>query len=476
MSLPSSSQSSEDDFFNGEWIRKATVWEECFELCNNLGCYLIWYQLDLRSKAPLEEAHVRRALSLLYRKCPALSLCFGNHSGERWVRRATNPEIDFKVLQNQKLEDVRKFLHSYRHNTETGPLFCARLLLNPTDLRSEEEDQDPEMTHNSYMLFGLAHCFADGTSNTQIMGFFISLLNDVIANKPISNAPLGVFVSDDQTLKAVSEKQQLLETNPSLRRKMAEAVEKYNTVQPLLITAFPAPAEERKSASLVKILNRELTIRFSRKCKEENVSFNSGFSAVANVALVDLLLESGTVRDSYEIQCFQLVNFRRYWEVQMPKALGLHIGYALPIYKETPKDVGGPPLFWEYARSLHQEILHELDSGKLLLWQAHAKPSSQNLPYTTEYLLGDKSYVGDFVTSNMGDVTSKVTEGGDHVQISNVLRSSAVHLSEFPLEIECHTFRGRFSMIFSYNTAAVSAQITENLCNRIVCRLEELLE
>lgn len=472
MTRLSSSQSSEDSFFNGEWIRKATVWEECFELCNNLGCYLIWYQLDLRSKAPLEEAHVRRALSLLYRKCSALSLCFGSHSGERWVRRATNPEIDFKVLRNQNIEDVRKFLHSYKYNTETGPLFCARLLLNPTDLRLEEDDQDPKMTHISYMCFGLAHCFADGTSNTQIMGFFISLLNDIIASRPISNDPLGVFVSDDQTAKMVSEKKQLLETNPSLRQKIAKEIEKYKTVQPLLITAFPAPAEERESASLVKTLNRDITRRFSQKCKEESISFNTGLSAIVNVALIDLLLENGTVKDSYEIQCFHLVNLRRYWEVQLPKALGLHIGYVLPIYKETPKDAGGH-LFWEYARSLHQEILHELDSGKVLLWQAYENPSSKNLPYTAEYLLGDKSYVGDFLTSNMGDVTSKVTEGGDHVQISNVLRSSAGHLSEFPLELECHTFRGRLSMIFSYNKAAVSAQLTENLCNRIVCRIEK---
>ncbi|XP_068249742.1 uncharacterized protein [Palaemon carinicauda] len=469
------SESSKDNFFSGEWIRKATIWEESFELCNNLGNYLIWYQLDLKSLIPLEEKHVRRALCLLYRKCPALSLCLGDRSGERWVRRATNSVIDFKVLQNHKIKEVRKFLHSYRYNTETGPLFCARLLLSPTDLKFEPGEDDPREMHNSYMFFGLAHCFTDGTTNTQIMGHFLSLLNDVIANKPISNDPTGVFASDEQTVKVVKEKRHLMETNSSLEKEIAEEVQKYNTVQPLIITAFPAPTEERNPESFVKILNHGITKELSKKCKEENITFNSGFSAVVNVALVDLLIKNGTIQDSYEIQCFHLVNLRRYWKVPMPKALGLHISYPLVIYKETPRKAGDH-LFWDYARSLHKDIALSLDSGKVLLWQAYENPTSKNPPYTKEYLLGDKSYSGDFLTSNMGDVTSKVTKGGDHVQVANFLRSSSVHLSEFPLEIECHTFRDKFSMIFSYNTAAVGSQFIEAFCDQIVYRLERLLQ
>ncbi|XP_064096451.1 uncharacterized protein LOC135208270, partial [Macrobrachium nipponense] len=216
-----------------------------------------------------------------------------------------------------------------------------------------------------------------------------------------------------------------------------------------------------------------ITAKFFKKCREEKVTINSGFSAVANVALVDLLQENNIVHNSYIIQNFHLVNLRRYWEKKIPDLLGIHIGYPLLSRSEVPGNLGNN--YWEYARSLHERISEDLRGKKMVFFQAFLTLLGNKI--SAAGLLDDtKPFIGDFLISNMGDVTPLASEGGEEVRITHITRSISNHMvNTVPMSIVCHTFRGKFTMTFDYNSAVIRQDVIMKFCNQIVKRMQNVL-
>ncbi|XP_066961937.1 uncharacterized protein [Macrobrachium rosenbergii] len=478
MSKPATSMRPNDNnYFNGQWLRKAATWEQVMDGGHKHGSFVIWYQLGLKSKVPLQEEQVKTAVSHLYRRVPNLGVALAPREGTLWLKRATNPDVDFKVLQGQTVEEVRGILCTFRSNTETGPLFCARLLKDSPDKISDidPEDLDPDMKHSYFMFFGFHHGVVDGTTNMYIMGFFISMLNDIISNRPINDdVPLGEYLPEDATLKEILRKKEMIEADSCLRDRLIQEKEVHKNQKANITQIFSGKTTGKRTVTLARILSQNVTLKFIQKCRQEKVTVNSAFSALVAVALTDTLAEYGLVKDSYCVQNFHLVNLRRYWENKPPISLGCHIGGPLKLYTDTPRNLGDK--FWDYVRSLHQEIKDGIESGKVLTDLALHLLTTDELPYPEEFLLSDKEYEGDFVTSNLGNVTPLVTEGGEHVKISHVIRSTTIHFIENPVVINLHTFRGKFTMMFDYNSGAVRKDIAEKYCSQILKRLFDILE
>ncbi|XP_068239043.1 uncharacterized protein [Palaemon carinicauda] len=478
MSQPASPiKPNDDNYFNGQWMRKASLWEQVMDTGHKHGNFLIWYQLNLKSKAPLQDEHVKRAVTHVYRRVPNLGVALASRNGTAWVKRATNPNVDFQVLRGKTVEEARDILRTYRYKTETGPLFCTYLLKDSPDKISDTdpEDLDPDMKHSCFMFFGFHHGVVDGTSNMYTMGFFISMLNDIISNKPINDdEPLGEYLPEDATVKAILNRKEMIEADSCLRDKLFNEKEVQKKHKVNITQASAMTSTEQRTVTLLRILNTNVTLKLIQKCRQEKVTVNSAFSALAGLAMIDTLVEFGIVKDSYCVQNFHLVNLRRYWESKPPISLGCHIGGPLKLYTETPRNLGDQ--FWDYVRSLHQDIKEGIESGKVLMDNALRLLDTDELPYSEEFLLSDKVYEGDFVTSNLGNVTPLVTEGGEHVKISHVIRSTTIHLIENPVVINFHTFRGKFTMMFDYNTAAVRKDIAEKFCSQIVKHLLNILE
>ncbi|XP_068236802.1 uncharacterized protein [Palaemon carinicauda] len=464
---------SDDNFFDGRWIREAVEGENFYEENHLIGHFLICYRLNLKSKSPLKEEQVRLALWYLYRKCPSVQFCFGYRDGKRWLRRPTNPEVDFKVLHGKKVKEVRECLQAYRYNSETGPLFCARLLIDSPDPPLDTEDLEPSSFHTSYMLFGLHHSVGDGTTNMYIMKYFVTLLNDVICNRSIDkDEPLGDLQGNEYIAIDVAEKRAILQNDPALREKFSREFEVSENHSPYMINGFPKPNEKRMTQSLEYIVNQDITAKFFKKCREEKVTINSGFSAAANVALVHLLQERNIVHNSYIMQNIHLVNLRRYWEKKVTDVLGIHTGFPLVVRTEVPGDLSNG--YWEYARSLHAHISKDLKEKRSVFDHAFTTLFSEEMS-ASELLDETKPFIGDFTISNMGDVTSLASEGGDEVRITHITRSTSNHMvNKVPMSIICHTFRGKFTMTFDYNSAAIRRDVIEKFCNQIVKCMQDV--
>ncbi|XP_064080818.1 uncharacterized protein LOC135197688 [Macrobrachium nipponense] len=251
-----SGDGNSDNFFDGRWIREATDGENFYEENHLVGHFLICYRLSLKSKSPLKEEQVRLALWYLYRKCPSLQFCFGMKDGKRWLRRPTNPETDFKILHGKGVKEVRECLQAYRYNSETGPLFCARLLLDSPDPALDTDDPEPPSFHSSYMLFGLHHSIGDGTTNMYIMRYFILLLNDVICKRAIDkDEPLGALQGNEYTAIDVGEKKAMLQNDPELRERFSQEFEVVVSHSPYMISGFSKPNEKRMTHSLEYIVD-----------------------------------------------------------------------------------------------------------------------------------------------------------------------------------------------------------------------------
>ncbi|XP_068210053.1 uncharacterized protein [Palaemon carinicauda] len=453
--------------FTGEWIRKASNFEKEVESYHLKEEYLlIWYQLDLSSAKPLREEHVRQALAHLYRKVSNLNVCYGTRGEDVWFRKATNSEIDFEIFRGLTLEEVRDSLRKYSYKSETGPLFCARLLFDSADTAKDINDLEPSFPFKSHIIFGLHHGMTDGTSNMNIMGFFISLLNDVIANRPINDEePLGHFASDEETMKLIMEQKVVLEGNPNLKAKIEEDLLFQNGHSPLIVKSFPRSEKKKRTSSIIRVLDREVTSKFIQRCKLEKVTVGSGFTAIVNMAIVDVLVEYGVIEDSYMIENFHIINIRRYWKRRTSVPLGLHMGYPLMLFSDTPRNVRDH--LWDYAKTLGESLKEKVISGRILADKAYAMFFPKELPHSDHIPC-------DYLTSNMGDVTRLVTEGGEHVRITNIVRGSSFHSIPYPVLINSHTFRGIFTIIFDYNEGLLMPEVAEKLCSQIVKCLREV--
>ena len=305
------------------------------------------------------------------------------------------------------------------------------------------------------------------------MGLFISLLNDVISKKAIDDEePLGTFVSDEKTQEVIREKKELIENNPKLKEKLLKEKEMVASAQPIMKRAFlPLDPQQPGTGTYSKILDRDTTSRFIASCKKEGVTVNSACAGVVSVVLFNLLVEAGIVDNTYLCQSCHFVNLRRYWKDVLPNSFGLNIGLPISSFEEISQNT--EQNFWEYVRSLQQDIKQRLESADILAKQAYETYLDLEINDMEKYFRRGYEYSLDYSFSNMGDLTPVVTAGGKHVRITHLLRSSSKP-SDGTIEVSCHTFRGKFTMTFAHNRTNIRRDFIVKFCERTAQKMQEL--
>ncbi|XP_042869682.1 uncharacterized protein LOC122251665 [Penaeus japonicus] len=433
-----------------KWLWKMTSTERFYEP------FAICYQLTLVTRKPLLEEQVSRTLSHVYRKVPLLRTCFGERDGETWLREMPREIIDFEVLPEDKMDDdLHAQLQRYSFNKRTGPMWCVKLRpgphFSPDGVFREEVQGFP---HAYSLFFVINHAITDGTSNAYICGFLVQILEDVLAGKPINDTEqLGIFVSDERTKKVMQEQVAVMKGDPELQSNLVKDYQVLKGRYSLLKRVFKGVGEEKaRSAILTRDLDAETTAAFIKRCRAEGVTVNSTFTAICNFALVDVLVYGGLEQDSYSIRSEHVLNARRYWKGDTSQYLGCHLTEPMHVIVEIPRDFNES--FWDYARLTNEEFQTKLKSGAVLLKEAVKELVSESSDF-------DPSFELEFGITNMGDVTKKVTEGGDHVQVVHVIRTAAVHNVPFIWANFVHTFRGHLTNTLVYNTLFVTPKIAE---------------
>lgn len=460
-----------------KWLWKATMAEMFFDASNRFQTFMVSYQLTVATAAPLLEDQVTSALSHLYRKTPNLRACFDQRDGTTWLREMAQEKIDFEMLpETASVAETLQKLRNYHYDSNAGPLWCAKLRPGPPSESAANEMQG--FPHLYTFFLGFHHGITDGTSTMKICGFLVQLLNDVISGKAIDDVEqFGVFISGEVTHKIVNKRVAAMRADPEILQKMIGESEAHKSNCSILnLTYKDAREDECNTKYITRDLDVATTSAFFQKCRAESVTINTAFAALANAAMVDLLALGGLEQESYKIRSDHVVSVRRYWDEDGSKYLGCHILPPMPILVEVPRHIGDK--FWDYARSMHKEIQSELKAEAVVREEAlktYFMPENANFDEFFQSPQSPNDNTCDFCVSNMGDVTKLVTEGGDHVQVTHVLRSVSVHGVPNNWSHLIHTFRGRLIHVLDYNTGRVNTQMAQTFCERIFHHLHNVL-
>ncbi|XP_063585112.1 uncharacterized protein LOC134762530 isoform X1 [Penaeus indicus] len=461
----------------GSWLRPATPMEEMFESAHQRGTLLICYHIILNSSARLLEEHVRTALKYLHWKVPNLRVCFGVRDGGMWLRHRSSSDLDFEVMSSSDVQATMERLRTYKYNSSAGPLWCAKLL-HETEHLEGSLDSSSKLRFVSHLFLGFHHGIVDGITTMKVCGCLVKLLGDVISGQPISDEEqIGELVSAEETEKLIRAKKLRIETDYELREALIRGARSKCSNPRLLRRIYQAPeGSEDRSAQVIRHLDVATTEKFVNKCRTESLTVHSAFTALANVALTDLLMKENVIQSSYTISSAHTTNLRRYWPGNTSRALGCHISPTY-LYTETPRDAGNR--FWEYARTLHQNLKSNLESGKALediaLRQLMTRPKTEE----REDRVGDREenteVEPEYFTSNMGDVTPFVSGESEDVKATHITRSISLHKAGLSCSHVFHTFKGRLTHCLDFSTKFLSEDLARDYCDLIFRRLEEVI-
>ncbi|KAK7082066.1 hypothetical protein SK128_019464, partial [Halocaridina rubra] len=406
-------------------------------------------------------------------KSPNLRICYGYKNGELWLRHCPKEDIDFQVVTNSNADRIREELQSYRYNSQTGPMWCSRLLIDCAgSMYNMDKDSFP---HVSQLFFGIHHAFADGITNAKICGCFIKVLNDIITGIAINEEQIGNFVSDLETDRLVSSKIKELQKMPKLRQDLEHILNEKGIGMPMIMKVFPAPLGKDKTYSLTNVFDECTTKNFIERSKAEDVTLNSAFTALTLAATVDILIENSLDQEYYRLCHSHVLNLRRYWSREASQVLGCHAHTPLEIWSNVPKNV--TENFWEFSRQLHQDLYKHIREGTLLLREAYLKSSGKGNPYEDSIYSSWIPKQVDVCISNLGDVTPLVTEGGEHVRAFNIVRQVSLQKTEVKnLAFMILTLRGRLILNLLYNTKYTTKKVAGLYCQKLCTLLETILK
>lgn len=460
----------------GRWINPLAPVELFFEGGHQQGTFMVCYHLILNTAQPLSEEKIQQTLLHLCRKVLSLRLCIQPRNGIQWFREITKPQLDFQEIAGGDVQSVIDGLRQYRYDVTSGPLWCSRLLYDVTT-DATEMDIPEGLEYMTHLFLGFHHGLHDATSNIKVCGWFVDILNDVIAGVPVDDdIQLGNYASHEQTDRLVAEKKKILEVNSKLKSELVyETVAKKSGLSLLRMINPVALGSEKngKALHLKHMLDRPTTSRFLNKCRAEGVTVHAAFTALANVALLDIVREKGILIDDCIMTSSHVVNNRRYWRDPIPDAMGCHVCFPLlDLQTLTPQNASKN--FWNYARSVHIDLKKQLDSGKPLL-QTALDNSSPNQDFSDYYQM-TATGLSNYSTSNMGDVTPMISQERENVRLTYFYRTISVNHTSNTLSHIMHTYRGYFIYVMDYNTGTVQTKTAERLCQKIFTHLEKVLK
>nr|XP_045612238.1 proline-rich protein 36-like isoform X9 [Procambarus clarkii] len=338
---------------------------------------------------------------------------------------------------------------------------------------SSHVEERSSLPYTSHLALGLHNSVADGFTAMKICGFIVKLLNDVIAGTPIDEQQLGEFATWETSWMAWGIKEVKDGDDTLLIQTLKEELKAKKKCKSEVKALFRVPEDpEGKACHITRTLDLASTKNFLEKCHSQGVRLHSVFCALANVAFVDLLVERDVVRNSSVICSSHYSNLRRYWKSDSSLGLGCNIA-PFHLCVDTKSDETRD--FWSYVRSFQENLEKALDHATMRRESSAFQIFVPEVLDHRQVLLEPWPFETDYYTSNMGDVTALVTEGGPHVYPEHLVSSTSINKLSFGFSHVFHTFRGRFIHTLDYNTQLVTETVAEEYCNRLFKKLHEVI-
>ena len=381
-------------------------------------------------------------------------------------------DLDFpQAVDTSNQLKVQEELMNFQFNNSEGPLWCARLLQQDSYGGSTSPGLEATFPYSRSLVLANHHGIADGTTNNRTVNFFLQILDDIIAGKPIDDSEqCGELASGEETISLLEATEHELKKNENLFKQTLEDLEKKHAKKKLVASAFPRLDDPNFTTKLVsETLDEETTTRFFQRCKQEGVTVNSGFSALINGSLVDLLSEAGLQLDEYPILQLYAINLRRYWQGDVSRALGCHISgmEKYNVLTQQWKDN-----FWQQVRDHHRNIhddLKKLEPLKFLIYFLLGNGEERTKSMLKERPTPDN----DQSFANIGNLDHLIPAEGEHVRLAHIVRSTQGWVDR--LLHMFHSLRGRLMYNMCYTSDLLTDQEARRFTDLIFRNLKAMI-
>lgn len=421
------------------------------------------------TKKPLTVDHVVTALKHFQRKLPNYRIFTKERDGELWACEAPDPELDFKVSEGAAVRDMMAEMMSAPLGSERPPLWKARLVPVPDEARCCHPEVKAAFPHQYDFVFLPHHAISDGSSMTVTMRNLTSLLDDVIAGRTVEDdKPLGILADYTEVSELDAAVERELEEDPERFRALKEETLACDTA-PIILKAFPPPGGKPATRCVFRNVEQDVLARFRSACKANGVSFNSGFEAVINTALVEMVRDAGVEGEAHSISINLATDLRRYMKPRPLPILGL---FARPTVHRIQTPVSVRSRFWDYTKELHRKVTGLLSSSEAFSQDVVRRLT---LPPVSaeEYYAGPPLPLRDYGLTNLGDFTARIPGTGDHLQLTDITMFAAIHLSVYMMLHQIYTFRGFSPYTLSYDTSYMTEHTASMLADAVLELLGE---
>ncbi|XP_045108441.1 uncharacterized protein LOC123503085 [Portunus trituberculatus] len=454
------------------WLRPATDIETLFtQIQETAGLLVSTYGLTIRTAQPLKDEQVQEALVHLFRKVPTLRLCFRRKEDVFWTCEMKREHIDFKAVDRSDQLKLQEELMNHQFNNSEGPLWCARLLEHNSCGGTTSPGLEASFPYSRSLVLANHHGIADGTTNCRTVNCFLRILDDVIAGNPIDDSEqLGELASGEETATLLAVTEEELKENTENLEQAVEEYKKQHEKEKLIVRAFPNQDDPNYITKIIsETLDEETTSRFFRRCKQEGVTVNSGFTALTNCSLVDLVRETGMKQDNYPLQVTHAVNMRRYWQGDVSRALGCHI--AVISLHETLTHQWRDN-FWQYTRDLHTKVHDSLkDKGPLKYWIYYFMVKGDDA--VENMLKGRPEVDSDYCLANIGNLDHLIPTDGDHARLAHLVRTTQCWNERICHML--HSLRGRLLYNLCYTSDSLTEQQARRFTDLIFQNLKDMI-
>ncbi|XP_037774015.1 uncharacterized protein LOC119570280 [Penaeus monodon] len=377
--------------------------------------------------------------------------------------------VYFQVLEGADIREMMTEMMTVPLGCDRPPLWKSRLIPVPEDARCCHPEVKAAFPHQYDFFFLPHHAISDGNTMTTTLRNLTALLDDVIAGRTIrDDEPLGILADYEEVSALDAEIVKELERDPERFSELKAETLACDTA-PIILKAFPPPGGKPATGCVFRNVEQDVLARFRSACKANGVSFNSGFEALINTALVEMVRDAGVEGEAHSISINLATDLRRYIKPRPLPILGL---FARPTAHriETPVDVRSH--FWDYTKELHRKVTGLLSSSGAFN-QDVVRRLTQPPVSAEDYYAGPPLPLRDYGLTNLGDFTERIPGTGEHLQLTDITMFAAIPLSVYMMLHQIYTFRGHSPYTLSYDTSYMTEHTATMLADAVLTLLDE---
>ncbi|XP_069170841.1 uncharacterized protein [Procambarus clarkii] len=308
-----------------------------------------------------------------------------------------------------------------------------------------------------------------------IIGWFHKIIDDMLSGKPIDDLQFGQLADHSQTSEITQQIKSALENDPERLSSLIK-LKKQEPATSVLIEAFGAPEPSQAETKYLEnvFLNISDVDKFHAKCQSENISFNSGFTSVINTALVEVVMEAGFTRDSYNIRSRIPIDMRRYMKDYSKTFLsGFH---GAPMFQSISTPYNVKDHFWMYAKQHDVQFQNNLKKKSFIedmIIERMLRPADFS---HEKFFANPQPITRDYLFTNMFKHLSRTYGVGKHVQLTDF--KSYVNIHALDVTFICYLLKICEEIRFDvwYSSRGLTKNTAQNIVDKTVSVFSEICE